>query len=57
MDWIEKLFGVSPDGGDGSAELMIFAAIAIVLAGVLAARVPSIRNYVRQWFAGGPTHP
>jgi hypothetical protein len=57
MDFIEKLFGISPDGGDGSAELMIFAAIAIVLAGVLAARVPSVRNYLRQWFAGGPTRP
>jgi hypothetical protein len=54
MDWIEKLFGVSPDGGDGSAELMIFAAIAIVLAAVLAARVPSVRTYVRHWLAGGP---
>ena len=55
MDWLERLFGVSPDGGDGSAELMIFAAIAIVLAGVLAARVPSVRAYVRQWFAGAPS--
>lgn len=55
MDWLERLFGVSPDGGDGSAELMIFAAIAIVLAGVLAARVPSVRAYVRQWFAGDPS--
>jgi hypothetical protein len=53
MDWIEKLFGVSPDGGDGSAELMIFAAIAIVLAGILAVRVPGVRNYLRQWLAGG----
>lgn len=23
MNWIEKLFGVAPDGGDGSAELAI----------------------------------
>jgi hypothetical protein len=55
MDWIERLFGISPDGGDGSAELMVFAAIAIVLAGILAVRVPGVRAYVRQWFAGRPT--
>jgi hypothetical protein len=53
MDWIERLFGISPDGGDGSAELMIFAAVAIVLGGVIAARVPSIRTYLRQWLPGG----
>jgi hypothetical protein len=53
MDWIERLFGISPDGGDGSAEVMIFAAIAIVLAGILAARVPSVRSYLRQWLPGG----
>ena len=56
MDFIERLFGINPDGGDGSAELMVYGAIVIVLAGVIAARVPSIRNYLRQWFAG-PTHP
>jgi hypothetical protein len=56
MDFIERLFGISPDGGDGSAELMIFAALAIVLAGVIAARMPRVRNHLRQWFAG-PTRP
>jgi hypothetical protein len=56
MDWIERLFGISPDGGDGSAEIMIFATIAIVLAGILAARVPSVRNYLRHWLPGGPNH-
>jgi hypothetical protein len=33
MDFIERLFGFSPDGGDGSTELMIvgvFVLIAIV---------------------------
>ena len=57
MDWIERLFGISPDGGDGSAEMMIFAAIAIVLAGILATRVPSVRNYLRQWLPGGANRP
>lgn len=32
MDFIEKLFGISPDGGDGSTEAMyIVALVAIVL--------------------------
>jgi hypothetical protein len=56
MDWLEKLFGVSPDGGDGSAEIMILAAVVIVLAGILAARMPAVRTYVRQLFGSGPTH-
>jgi hypothetical protein len=32
MDFIERLFGISPDGGDGSTELLIFAVIVIVVA-------------------------
>jgi hypothetical protein len=32
MDWIERLFGVSPDGGDGSTEMLyLVAAVAIVV--------------------------
>jgi hypothetical protein len=34
MDFIERLFGVSPDNGDGSTELMwfiAFVAVALVL--------------------------
>lgn len=32
MDFIERLFGWSPDGGDGTFELLLFA---IPLAGVI----------------------
>jgi hypothetical protein len=32
MDFIEILFGISPDGGDGSVEITYFAAFAIVVA-------------------------
>jgi hypothetical protein len=35
MDWIEQLFGLSPDGGDGSTELMyliVFVVIVIAFA-------------------------
>jgi hypothetical protein len=46
MDWIEKLFGVSPDNGDGSFEAVIvalcgFAVLAIILA------TPKARSYLR----------
>jgi hypothetical protein len=40
MDWIEKLFGINLDGGDGSAETMVILACVVVLAVVVAARVP-----------------
>ena len=32
MDFIEKFFGVSPDGGDGSTELMYIAITVVVVA-------------------------
>jgi len=32
MDWIERWFGISPDGGDGSTEaLYVIPAIAVVV--------------------------
>lgn len=34
MDFIERLFGISPDGGDGSTELLyfgVFIAIAAII--------------------------
>lgn len=32
MDFIERLFGFSPDGGDGSAEIIYLAVLVIVAA-------------------------
>ena len=32
MDWIERVFGVSPDGGDGSTEALY---LLVLLAGVV----------------------
>jgi Sec-independent protein translocase protein TatA len=32
MDFIEKWFGFSPDGGDGSTELLYIIVVALVLA-------------------------
>ena len=30
MDFIERMFGISPDGGDGSKELMIIAVFVLI---------------------------
>jgi MYXO-CTERM domain-containing protein len=32
MDFIERLLGISPDGGDGSTELMYLALLVVVIA-------------------------
>jgi hypothetical protein len=32
MDWIEQWFGISPDGGDGSTELIYIVAAAAIVA-------------------------
>jgi len=34
MDFIEKLFGIAPDGGDGSLEVLWIAAIATTVVAV-----------------------
>lgn len=46
MDWIERLFGLSPDGGDGSTELMIVLALSVMAAAAVAARIPPVRAYL-----------
>jgi hypothetical protein len=38
MDFIERWFGFSPDGGDGSTELLYIVVIALVLALVFGRR-------------------
>ncbi len=50
MDWIEKLFGISPDGGDGSAEVLVVLAFCIVLAGIIVWRIPALRASARRIF-------
>lgn len=32
MDFIERLFGLSPDNGDGSTEILWLVALAVVVA-------------------------
>ena len=38
MDFIERLFGLSPDNGDGSTEILWLVVLAVVVAGFLYAR-------------------
>jgi hypothetical protein len=39
MDFIEKLFGLSPDNGDGSTEILWLVALALVAAAVVYFRI------------------
>lgn len=50
MDWIEQIFGFSPDEGDGSAEALIVVACTIALATLIVALSPRLRGYLRQLF-------
>ncbi len=39
MDFIEQLFGLSPDNGDGSTEMLWLAVLAIVVASFVYFRI------------------
>jgi hypothetical protein len=47
MNWLETVFGISPDGGNGMAELLVALLIALVLALVLATGVVARRRFAR----------
>jgi hypothetical protein len=51
MDFIERWFGVSPDGGNGTLEAVCIAA-AVVGILVLAGR-RRVLNFGRRWFSRG----
>jgi hypothetical protein len=50
MDWIEKLTGWNPDGGDGSAETAIVLVAVILLTAVIVWRIPSLRRQLKALF-------
>jgi MYXO-CTERM domain-containing protein len=45
MDFIEQWFGVSPDGGDGSLELLWIVAVVVAVAAFV------LRRRIIAWFA------
>lgn len=49
MDWIEKIFGMSPDNGDGSTEIMLVTVSCLVLVAIIMA-VPKFREQVVRRF-------
>jgi hypothetical protein len=53
MDWIEQIFGFSPDGGDGSTEALIVVACTVALVTLIVAFSPKLRGYLRQLFTRG----
>ncbi|HSR94224.1 MAG TPA: hypothetical protein VLK56_05110 [Solirubrobacterales bacterium] len=44
MDWIEQLFGVSPDGGSGALELVYYAVFAFAIVVIVRWRVVRRRS-------------
>jgi hypothetical protein len=51
MDWIEQLFGISPDGGDGTTEAMIVVVVGIAIAVILYVRGSQIKTFIRNLLA------
>ena len=53
-DWIEGLFGVSPDGGNGSAEWWIVAVLAAITVATAALARRDLRVVRRRASVGTP---
>lgn len=44
MDWIERLFGVSPDNGDGTLEMAIAFAVPVAVIILILSFSPTLRR-------------
>jgi hypothetical protein len=57
MDWIERIFGVSPDGGSGSLEVLVFMILVVGLCVLGGMRMRRTRERLgdsgRSWFGWG----
>ena len=51
MDWIEQWFGVAPDNGDGTLELLIWLVFAAVIVSMAVWRVPRAGSAALRFFA------
>lgn len=51
IDWIERIFHVNPDGGNGSVEMLIGAGILVALLVIVGWRLHVSRLLRRRWRA------
>jgi len=51
MDWIEQWFGIAPDSGDGTLELLIWLVVAAAIVFAAVWRVPRARTAALRLFA------
>ena len=47
MDWIERWFGLNPDGGDGSLEMLLLVGLLVCVATAVLGFLPSGRRALR----------
>jgi hypothetical protein len=52
MDWIERWFGISPDGGDGSTEALYVISIGAIVALIIGRQY--LVRLARRWLGRGP---
>jgi hypothetical protein len=48
MGWIERIWGISPDGGTGATEAMLVAGLGLVVAAAVLAMSRSVRRRTRK---------
>ena len=52
MDFIERIFGISPDGGSGAFEFLLFALPIAGIAFLVHGIQPARRLFCRLWMGG-----